>query len=163
MPVVNVNSEVIEDYDALKETMPFVVEAEEYDSLSGGGLVYSHREFLSGGKGLQNVNTPGDRATYTFQVTEAGTYDFAVKYVAWDEAGDADGVDVETYRNFIVNGTLYQFLMPKTDGYGATPEEWRALKVDAGIYLEPGEYTVSIQAVTGSCNTDWLGLVKREG
>lgn len=163
MPVVSVNSEVVEDYDALKETMPFVVEAEEYDALTGGGLVYSHREFLSGGKGLQNVNTPGDRATYTFQVTEAGTYDFAVKYVAWDEAGDADGVDVETYRNFIVNGTLYQFLMPKTDGYGATPEEWRALKVDAGIYLEPGEYTVSIQAVTGSCNTDWLGLVKREG
>ena len=95
----------------------------------------------------------GETATYSIKVEEAGYYDLAVKYVAWDFASTA--------RSFTINGMSYVIPLPMTTDYGTTPESWKYVVGDCNIYLEPGEYMLSIEAMEGSWNYDYLGLIKR--
>ena len=144
-----------EDADTINSKLAVKVEAEDAVTLAPGSKVYTTRAWLSGGKGVQLHDTPGTTAVFKFNVTEAGTYDIAVKYVAW--LSDA------TKRCFYINGTDYIVTLPRTVDYGTAPENWKYVIADTGVYLEPGEYIMSVEAIGAGdmWNYDYLGLVKR--
>ena len=144
-----------EDADTLKDKLAVMVEAEHAVTLAPGSKAYTTRSWLSGGQGVQLHDNPGATAVFRFNVTEAGTYDIAVKYVAW--LSDA------TKRCFYINGTDYIVTLPRTVDYGTAPENWKYVIADTGVYLEPGEYMVSVEAIGAGdmWNYDYLGLVKR--
>ena len=157
---VKLTSDILDDYDAVKDSAAIVVEAEDYaGKIADGAAVYTTRSFLSGGAGVQLFNTPGTQMTYTFDVAEAGQYDFAVKYVSWVSTESDTGTSV---RSFTLNGKDYEFsLERKTDGFGGEPEQWKAAVTDSGIMLEPGTYTITFDAISGNWNYDWFALIKR--
>lgn len=140
------------DADVLKLKLKYMAEAESGE-LAEGSAVYSNRSWLSGGKGVQYLNKPGQISYYTFDIKEAGTYDIGVKYVAWDHDN--------AQRIFIINGTEYLVNLPRTDDWGTKPEIWKYVITGTGIYLEPGTYKIGIEPAQGSWNYDYLGLVKR--
>ena len=144
-----------EDADTLNSKLAVKVEAEDAITLAPGSKVYTTRTWLSGGKGVQLHDNPGTTAAFKLVVTEAGTYDIAVKYVAW--LSDA------TKRCFYLNGTDYIVSLPRTVDYGTTPENWKYAIADTGVYLEPGEYIMSVEAIGAGdmWNYDYVGLVKR--
>jgi len=156
VPVVNAaiketNEEGV-DSNVLKDKLTYFVEAENGE-LAEGSAAYTTRSWLSGGKGVQYLNTPGQVSKYTFEIKEAGTYDIGVKYVAWDSDN--------AQRLFTLNGKEYLVKLPRTIDYGTKPENWKYIIADTGIWLEPGTYVIGIEPVEGSWNYDYLGLVKR--
>ena len=153
--IVNVketNAEGV-DADTLKPKLTIFKEAEDAIKLAPASNTYTTRAWLSGGVGVQLHNQLGQTATYAINVQEAGYYDIAVKYVAWDFDNTA--------RAFAINGVSYVIPLPRTIDYGTVPESWKYVVGDCNIYLEPGEYVLSIEAMEGSWNYDYLGLVKR--
>jgi len=153
MPSVAVqNIESIADYDGIKSQLTVFMEAEDATFLSKGASIYSTRKFLSGGAGVQLLNTPGQRAEYNITIPEDGTYDLVVKAVAWE--GD-------TKRIFSVGDTDYLVSIASTSSWGTTPEQWVATKAPIGAELKAGNYTIVIEPHTLSWNYDWLGLIKR--
>lgn len=157
---VKLNTTVEDDFDAVMNDAAIVVEAEDYTGrIADGAAVYTTRSFLSGGAGVQMFNTPGTQMTYTFDVKEAGVYDFAVKYVSWVTTDTDTGTSV---RSFSINGKDYEFgLERKTSGFGGEPDQWKAAVTDSGLELEPGTYTITFDVISGSWNYDWFALVKR--
>ena len=141
------------DADTLKPKLTILKEAEDAIKLAPASKTYNNRPFLSGGIGVQLHNVLGETATYSIKVEEAGYYDLAVKYVAWDFDSTA--------RSFTINGMSYVIPLPMTTDYGTTPESWKYVVGDCNIYLEPGEYILSIEAMEGSWNYDYFGLIKR--
>ncbi len=139
--------------DELKDKLAVMVEAEDATEFPQGAAIYSTRAFLSNGKGVQLHNTVGESAYYTLNVKEAGYYDIAVKYVAWEKE--------ITERGFAINGSNYVLALPQTVDYGALPENWKYVIGDNNIYLEPGSYVLAVEAMEGMWNYDYLGLVKR--
>ena len=150
--VKDTNAEGV-DADTLKPKLTIFKEAEDAIKLAPASKTYNNRPFLSGSVGVQLHNVVGETATYSIKVEEAGYYDLAVKYVAWDFASTA--------RSFTINGMSYVIPLPMTTDYGTTPESWKYVVGDCNIYLEPGEYMLSIEAMEGSWNYDYLGLIKR--
>ncbi len=140
------------DANVLKDKLTYFIEAED-GNLAEGSVAYTTRSWLSGGKGVQYLNKPGQVSTYTFEVKEAGTYDIGVKYVAWDSD--------TAQRLFTINGSEYVVKLPRTYDFGTKPEYWKYVITGMGIYLEPGTYVLGIEPVEGSWNYDYLGLVKR--
>ena len=153
--VGNLTTNGEDDADTLKDKLAVMVEAEHAVTLAPGSKAYTTRSWLSAGQGVQLHDNPGATAVFRFNVTEAGTYDIAVKYVAW--LSDA------TKRCFYINGTDYIVTLPRTVDYGTAPENWKYVIADTGVYLEPGEYMVSVEAIGAGdmWNYDYLGLVKR--
>ena len=149
--ILDTNGEA--DADTLKDKLVLFAEAED-GKLPASAKVYTTRPWLSNGKGVQLFNDPGTYAYYTFDVEKAGIYDVAVKYVAFDEE--------PTVRAFEIGGTVYRFTLPKTKDYGTEPGIWKYVIGDTGIYLEPGQYTLAIEPVSGQWNFDYLGLVMRD-
>jgi len=141
------------DADTLKPKLAAMVEAEDATKHAQSASVYTTRSFLSGGKGVQLHNTPGQTATYNVSVKEAGYYDLAVKYVAWDSDN--------TKRGFTIAGKTYIIPLPKTEDWGTIPSTWKYVIADTNVYLEPGDYVLTIEAMEGMWNYDYLGLVKR--
>ena len=144
--------EEIKDYDGIKAQLSVFKEAEDYEFLSKDANAYATRQFLSGGKGVQNLNTAGQRAEYIITVPEDGVYDLVVKSVQWE--GDAK-------RLFTVGGTDYIVPLAPTSSWGTAPEQWVATKLAIGVELKAGENTVIIEPHTLSWNYDWFGFVKR--
>ena len=149
--VAETNAEGV-DADTLKSKLTYMIEAENGE-LAEGCVAYTTRAWLSGGKGVQYLNNPGQVSKYTFEIKEAGTYDIAVKYVAWDSD--------TAQRLFTINGAEYLVKLPRTIDYGTKPENWKYVITGMGIYLEPGTYVMGVEPVDGSWNYDYLGLVKR--
>lgn len=148
------------DYDSVKNKASVFVEAENYvGKLPDGASVYTKRTFLSGGAGISGFNSVGAQVKYTFEIKEAGVYDFAVKYVSWIDTASDKGTSV---RSFSINGKDYEFgLERKTNGFGSTPEQWHTAITDSGLELEPGTYEIVLEAVSGLWNYDWFVLLKR--
>ncbi len=144
--------EAINDYDGIKAQLTVFKEAEDVVSLSKGAAIYSTRQFLSGGAGVQLLNTSGQQAVYTITIPEDGVYDLVVKAVAWEG---------ETKRIFSIADTDYVVPIAPTSSWGTAPEQWVATKADIGVELKAGEYTVSIEPHTLSWNYDWFGFIKR--
>ena len=153
VPSVELTSyEEIKDYDTIKEQLAAFKEAEDYEFLSKDANVYATRQFLSGGKGVQNLNVAGQKAEYIVTVPEDGVYDLVVKSVQWE--GDAK-------RLFTIGGTDYIVPLAPTTSWGTAPEQWVATKLAIGAELKAGENTIIIEPHTLSWNYDWFGLVKR--
>lgn len=150
VPVENIES--IADYDGIKSQLTVFKEAEDAQLLSKGAAIYSTRQFLSGGAGVQLLNTPGQKAEYNITIPEDGVYDLVVKAVAWEG---------ETKRIFSIGDTDYLVNIAPTASWGTTPEQWVATKAPIGAELKAGNYTIVIEPHTLSWNYDWLGLIKR--
>lgn len=154
IPVKTVPTRTEEDFDAVKESLAVLVEAESFiGKAAKNASVYTHRAFLSGGAGVQLFSSPGTQMNYEFEVKEEGDYNVAVKYVAWDEGGAT--------RSFVLNGKEYSFVMEKTESWGSTPEEWRVSVVEESIHLMPGKYMLTLEAISGNWNYDWIGIIKK--
>lgn len=153
VPAVTIeNIESISDYDGIKSQLTVFKEAEDVQFLSPGAAIYATRKFLSGGAGVQQLNTPGQRAEYVLTIPEDGVYDLVVKSVAWE--GD-------TKRIFSVGGTDYVVSIAPAVSWGTTPEQWVATKAPIGAELKAGNYTIVIEPHTLSWNYDWFGFIKR--
>ena len=144
--------EAVPDFDSVKAQLTVFKEAEDLEFLSKDAAVYNTRAFLSGGAGVQLLNTPGQRAEYIITIPEDGVYDLAVKSVAWE--GD-------TKRLFSIGGKDYVIPIAATSSWGTAPEQWVATKANIGAELKAGEYTVVIEPHTLSWNYDWFGFIKR--
>lgn len=154
IPVVMAKVVTEADYDKVKENLAVFVEAEDYEGLPApGAAVYNTRTFLSGGKGVQLFNNPATQMYYEFDVKEEGDYNFAVKYVAWEDGG--------AQRAFNLGGKDYNFIMEMTADYGTSPDVWRVAVMDEPIHLTPGKHTLTLDVISGMWNYDWLGLIKK--
>ena len=74
-------------------------------------------------------------------------------FVAWDSDN--------TKRGFTIAGKTYIIPLPKTEDYGTIPSTWKYVIADTNVYLEPGDYVLTVEAMEGMWNYDYLGLVKR--
>ena len=102
---------------------------------------------------MSDFNTPGTEMVYSITIAEEGDYDFAIKYVAWEDGG--------AVRTFTINEKDYVFNLEKTADWGTEPGVWRAITTDSGVHLTPGTYEVKLGVTSGLWNYDWLGFVKR--
>lgn len=153
IPVKQLVCNTTEDYDTVKNSLVIFKEAEDYSELAAGAAPYNTRKFLSGGAGMSDFNTPGTEMVYSITVSEEGDYDFAIKYVAWEDGG--------AVRTFTINEKDYVFNLEKTADWGTEPGVWRAITTDSGVHLTPGTYEVKLGVTSGLWNYDWLGFVKR--
>lgn len=154
IPIAEVESEKVDDFDSVKNNLTVFKEGEDCEKpLAGGAEIYDTRSFLSGGLGISGFNVIGTEMTYNIEIPEEGDYDFAVKYVAWDEGG--------AVRSFCINEIEYQYKLEQTIDWGTLPENWKVSYVKSGIHLKPGKYEVKFGAGSGSWNYDWFGFVKR--
>ena len=155
IPIINATVETHVDFDKVKGQLAWFKESDEWIDAAPCAKIYTTRDFLSGGAGVQLFNEPNATITYEVNVPETGDYKFAFKYVAWQ--------DVPTERIFWLNGTdMYHFEPERTASYGATPEEWRACVIKEPIHLEKGKNVLTIEILTnGMWNIDWIGLLKQ--
>ncbi len=145
---------VVKDYDALKETLPVFFEAESFiGKCAGGAHIYSTRSFLSGGAGVTGFNSPTTVLKYEIDIPEAGEYDFAVKYVSWENGG--------AMRSVYIDGVEYGISLPKTSGWGTTPNEWVAGVAPIAAKLDAGKHNIVVQPRLGLWNIDWFGFIKK--
>ena len=139
-------------------------EAETYtDDGDGSARVYSHREFLSGGKGVETAVVPGQWIKWELDVPEAGTYHLVCKGAVFEAFADRlielDGEPLTAEHR------LHRF--PFTGGFGATPAEWKHMVVcgDDGepmaLTLDAGRHTLKITLAGGKLNLDYLMLVRQ--
>ena len=151
IPVSNVAES---DIESAKNRMTVFVEAEDYtDNIADGAKVYNTRAFMSGGAGVHLFNTPGTQMKYKFNVPESGKYSLAITYVTFG--------DDPTIRSYNINGIDYEMTLEKTAGYGVVPDDWKTAICNNEVELEKGEYIISLEAIGGNWNIDWLGLIKR--
>ncbi|WP_143106673.1 carbohydrate binding domain-containing protein [Cohnella sp. OV330] len=149
-------TEVADDYDAVKEGLASFKEAEFFQSTSGGNFdVYTSRPFLSNGTGVAAWDQKGQSITWQLDVPQAGKYDIVVKYVAgWGLSGDD-----QSTRLIQMGGEMYTAKAPPTVDWGTQPQNWKALRIKSGTHLEPGKTTLTMWNVLGPMNLDWVGLV----
>ena len=153
VPLTNVDCVADENFDGIRERLDAFCEAEDFVNLKPKFVVrYSNRPFLSGGVGVKGLDKLGDRLEYTVNIPEDGNYDLCIKYVAWNPGGAERVVEID--------GESYLFRLPETDGWGVTPEVWRAATVRLALPLSRGEHTVILEPYSGEWNIDWLGFLK---
>lgn len=154
VPINKPEAEAIDDYDMLKDKLTVFKEGEECEKpLATGAEIYGNRPFLSGALGISGFNDPKTEMVYKVEIPEEGDYDFAVKYVAWEEGG--------AVRSFTINDVTYVYTLHKTVDYGTVPENWKAMLVKSGIHLQAGVYELRMGVLSGSWNYDWFGFVKK--
>ncbi|KRF10152.1 hypothetical protein ASG89_01020 [Paenibacillus sp. Soil766] len=150
-------TEATANYDVLKDELTVFAEAESFiDNEDGNFNVYSSRPFLSGGKGVSQWNALGQNITWKLNVPEAGNYDLAIKYVAWELA------DSLPTRLIKLGNQYYTAEAERTVDQGTKPEYWKAMTVHTGKTLPAGEVELKMWRISGAMNLDWVGLVKRE-
>ncbi len=140
------------------------IEAESYvEGIRGTPSIYSHRPFLSGGKGVATPATIGVGARWRIEVPAAGRYRLVLKVATHEPAAvralrvDGQGLpaDAQPIR------------IPSTGGFGAIPAEWRHVLVCAAggqpaeIALTAGSHTLELIGVVGALNLDYLLLLPR--
>ncbi len=139
------------------------VEAETYTYATPNVGIYTNRPFLSGGKGVGNWGSVGQKIEWTLNVPKAGTYDLVLKYVA----GFANGQTV-TNRSLMIGGEGMAFTAPPTlnsngqPDVGSQPEYWRGLRVKLGKQLPAGLVDLTMYNDKGGMNLDWIGLIERK-
>ncbi|CAI6053677.1 carbohydrate binding domain-containing protein [Cohnella sp. JJ-181] len=153
-------SEVADDYDAVKEALSSFKEAEFFQSTSGGNFdVYTTRAFLSNGTGVAAWDQKGQSIAWQLDVPQSGNYDIVVKYVAgWGLTGDD-----QSTRLIQIGGQMYTAEAPRTFDWGTQPQYWKALRIKTGTYLEQGTAMLTMWNVLGPMNMDWVGLIPAEG
>lgn len=141
------------DYETLKNSSSAVVEAEDYNAISGSGRLTQGISHMSG---ISKLNDIDSSAKYTITVPESGYYDFCIRYSSWQEPVPR--------RNIEIDGVIYTFDCPNTGGWGANPEDFKAIRIKSGVYLEAGEYslTVGVASAGSVWNYDWISLIKSE-
>ncbi len=140
------------------------VEAEAYaEGLRGTPNIYSHRTFLSGGKGISTPATIGVGARWQVDVPAAGRYALALK-VATHEPAAVRAVRLDG-RGLLPGECPIR--IPTTGGFGATPAEWRHVLVCGAdgqpleVAVTAGRHTLELIGVAGALNLDYLMLVPR--
>jgi len=140
------------------------LEAESYaEGIRGTPTIYSHRTFLSGGKGVSTPATIGVGARWQVEVPTAGRYGLVLK-VATHEAAAVRAVRLDGQGLLAGERPIR---IPNTGGFGGTPAEWRHVLVTAGdgqpaeFALTAGRHTLDLIGVTGALNLDYLLLVPR--
>lgn len=150
-------TEATANYDVLKDKLTVFAEAESFIETNDGNFnVYSSRPWLSGGKGVSQWNALGQNITWKLNVPEAGNYDLAIKYVAWELA------DSLPTRLIKLGNQYYTAEAERTVDQGTKPEYWKAMTVHTGTTLPAGEVELKMWRVSGAMNLDWVGLVKVE-
>ncbi len=153
-PQVTPQMNTFTDYDAVKASLCSFSEAENYYGPKPDGInIYTTRTFLSGGAGVSLLNDVGMEMGFRLKVPEDGDYDFAVKYVAWDDGGAKRAVNID--------GKKYILSLEQTESWGTEPGQWRAATTEVPIHLTKGAHVITIEPVSGSWNFDWLGFIKR--
>jgi len=138
-------------------------EAESYaEGLRGKPRIYSHRTFLSGGKGVSTLSTMGIGARWRIEIDDPGDYRMVWKVATHEPYAERailiDGKPV-TPRRPVVR-------FNDTTGFGATPAEWRHYVVSdndgqpVSIRLERGPHSIDVVSVTGLLNIDYLVLAR---
>ena len=148
------------------ETAPGAIklEAESFVASTGGTPSrYSTRSFLSGGIGMGEWRTAGMAVTWNVKVPTTGKYRLLLKCATHEPVADrfllVDGKPVD--------GQYWTYRIPTTGGFGATPEEWKLMQIQAStgtpewLDLTAGEHQLTMTCVTGMLNVDYLVLVPR--
>jgi len=140
------------------------IEAEAYaEGIRGTPNIYSHRTFLSGGKGVSTPATIGVGARWQVDVPAAGRYALALK-VATHEPAAVRAVRLDG-RGLLPGECPIR--IPTTGGFGATPAEWRHVLVCGAdgqpleVAVTAGRHTLELIGVAGALNLDYLMLVPR--
>lgn len=154
LPVKTLETEMIDDYDAIKDSLTVFKEGEDHEEpMARGGEVYDTRAFLSGGLGISGFNTPGTEMIYSVDIPEEGDYVFAIKYVAWDDGG--------ALRTFSIEDVEYSYRLAQTADWGTVPENWKVMVTSDTIHLKAGKHELRMGAQVGSWNYDWFGFIKK--
>lgn len=139
------------DYEGVKAMTSALVEAEDFETMNGSGRLTQGIDHMLGVSKFNNIDST---AKYTITVPESGYYDLAIRYSSW--------LAVTPKRSIEINGSIYNFDCPDTGGYGASPEDFKALRIKSNIYLEAGEHTFILGVANSGTewNYDWIGLIK---
>ena len=147
--------EYSEDYQGMKDSAAVVVEAENYDKLTGTSRLTQGVTFMTG---ISQMNKAEDTAEYTVDIPESGYYDLGVRYAAWQEPWPTRFIEI--------NGTIYRFTCTDTGGYAGNGEsDFDVVRIKSHTYLEAGKhkFTVMGSAETNTYwNVDWFAFLKTE-
>jgi len=142
------------------------IEAESYGAgLHGSPQIYSHRTFLSGGKGVSTPDVPGLGCRWNIRVERAGRYCFVLKAATHDLGAERIlTLDGEPMAD---RGPVAHF--DNTGGYGGSPDQWKHHLLCNGdgkpavVELSAGEHALELRTLTGALNMDyWLLVPARE-
>lgn len=140
------------------------VEAESYaEGVRGRPSIYSHRTFLSGGKGVSTPALMGIGARWRVKIEREGDYEIVWK-VATHESHAERAILVDD-KPVAAGAPVVRF--HDTSGYGGTPGQWRHYVVagrdgqPAGVHLTRGEHRLEMVSVAGLLNLDYFVLVAR--
>lgn len=141
------------------------VEAEAFAESSGSGVrAYSHRTFLSGGKGLDLGVNSGTRVTWRVDVPRAGRFRLVLKAAVFEE----NAVRLYTLDDAPLGGRWERSICPNTGGFGATPDQWKHIQLaDAKgrplvLDVTAGTHRLSQHVLERKMNLDYLLLVPAE-
>jgi hypothetical protein len=131
------------------------IEAEDRtDSGGGNAKVYSHRTFLSGGKGLETAVRAGQWTEWTFTSKRQERLALVLKAAVFE--GDAQRlVELDGQP---LGGSYRVYQLPNTGGFGALPEQWKHLRL-AEFSVPAGEHTLRLSTIARKANLDYLMLV----
>jgi hypothetical protein len=130
------------------------IEAESYSAAGNGrAKVYSHRKFLSGGKGLETEVCPGQWVEWRFATEHEQRLALIVKAAVFEENAqrlvELDGRPL---------GGAYRLReVPNTGGFGATAEQWKHVRLGTET-LPAGEHVLRLTTVARKANLDYLLL-----
>jgi hypothetical protein len=123
------------------------IEAETYaEGIRGTPQIYSHRTFLSGGKGVSTPPTMGVGARWKVIVPGSGRYAVVLK-VATHEPSAVRALTIDA-KGAAGGQPLVRF--PNTGGFGGTPAEWKHFAV--GDWLRPAVGPVPVPLQRGQAD-----------
>ncbi len=131
------------------------IEAEAFTASGGGSAkVYTHRTFLSDGKGLETEVRPGQWVEWRFTTDREERLAIAVQAAIFEENAqrllELDSQPVgDGYR-------IHE--LPNTGGFGATPDQWKCLRL-ATATVPAGEHVLRLTTLARKANLDYLLLV----
>jgi hypothetical protein len=131
------------------------IEAESFAAFGNGrAKVYSHRTFLSNGKGLETEVRPGQWVEWRFATDHAQRLAVVVKAAVFEDNAqrlvELDGQPL--------GGAYRIHQLPATGGFGATPEQWQHVRLGSAI-VPAGEHVLRLTTVARKANLDYLLLV----
>jgi hypothetical protein len=142
------------------------IEAETYaEGIRGTPLIYSHRTFLSGGKGVSTPPTMGVGARWKAEIPTSGRYAIVLKVATHEPSA----IRALTIDGRAVSGSQPLVRFPNTGSFGGTPSEWKHFAVggaDGGharVELRAGPHVIELISVEGLLNLDYILLLPEQG